>query len=86
MRKYKIRAWFYFAIIPIWLLVCLPFLVIGIGFAGLEIFSITGLFRDLILNFDLPSIQARLTGWVLLIFPFLILPFALRRRAKIETE
>ena len=75
------RRW-YWLILGVWVFTGLPMLVLGIGFAGPEVFTL----RGLIILFTPPLSYGAgeflwwIGGWAWIFAPLWTAPFALRRR------
>ena len=76
----RIRLWFW-PILIAWIFIGLPIIVIGVGFAGTEIFTARG-----IIGFLTPPVSSLyfflewLWGTFVIFMPFIFFPFALVRK------
>ena len=71
----------YFAVLVLWAITGLPIIVLAIRIAGDSLLSLDGLLT--VLSPPLESAEALLTwlmAWVIILYPLILLPFALRRR------
>lgn len=76
----KLHRW-YWIVLGLWVFTGLPVYLLGQGMGGNSIFDMSALFR----NFGLPTSSwevflSRLVPLLFIIFPLLVLPFAISRR------
>ena len=82
----RISKW-YWAVLLVWMITGLPVAVVGVGFAGPEIFSLEG-----ILSIFTPNIQSSkgFVTWFISFFivfsPVLLLPLAIKIRSRPARE
>jgi hypothetical protein len=76
----KVRQWYY-GVLGLWVITGLPLLVLGIGFAGPEIFTPGGIITALTPPLDsLGDFSTWLLAWIVVLAPFVTLPFALKKQ------
>jgi hypothetical protein len=74
----RIQKW-YWVILAIWLIIGFPVILIGIGFAGPEIFSLEGLLDIFTPDFSgYSAFFSWLSAFIIAFAPVLLLPFAVK--------